>query len=875
MRKLSVSLLPLLLLAAAALPSLGAFGADDVARTRSPTESPWPVRFSGSDGEFVVYPPRFAEWRNGILRGSAAVSVQPRDADQASFGMVWISAHARHDAPARTVGVSDVEVEKADFPAVPERNNEYAQALRENLAAKAWTVTQERLESDMSIDRAARQARSQPLNNNPPRIVLSQRPAVLVPIDGSPVLRDVEGTQLLRVVNTRALLLLDKAGGRYYLRIAGRWMSASSLDGAWSEGVDATGELERARQVAERQGQVDQLDEGEDTAIAGAPDIYVAAVPTELLQTDGPPEYSPIEGTRLLYVANSPDSIFLDLRTQDYFVLISGRWYRAADLVNGRWVFVPGSQLPADFAMIPSDHPAAVVRASVPGTPQAREAVIASETPQIATIRREAARIELTYDGEPEFRPIEGTALHYAANAPIPVIRVSADAYYALDNGVWFTARSPYGTWSVASYVPAAIYGIPASSPLHYVTYVRIYHDTEETVDVGYTSGYVGSYVSTELVVVYGSGWYHRPWIGYYWYGSPFTWGYGFSTFYTWWYPWGPPRFVAWRPYPCYRPWWGPWAATRHGWIRGSVAGVHDTVTPKHRPNVTRIYDRWGTRVVARDAGFRHRPDRAAPQRPLRSGEGYIVKDGRRIDIAPSKDSRRPQAWRDEDRAQLPAIQKTRPSAGEWHPGKPDGRARELTPRDARAAVAPRMPMRDADSKPSPQPRQWVPQRDDRDGRPDTRAVPERRSVPETAVRRGSATGLPAFASPNRETRTEPRRSAPRNVTSVIERRDQLPSRSAMPDRDVRDPGTRGNPDRLTLPGAGQRRSDGAQMPLQRQRPALPQREAITEPQERDRPQSALRDRARPQIQREAREFPRLQREQPRRDRQRDGRDRG
>jgi hypothetical protein len=378
---------------------------------------------------------------------------------------------------------------------------------------------------------------------------------------------------------------------------------------------------------------------------------------------------------------------------------------------------------------------------------------------------------------------------------------------------------------------------------------------------VGYTSGYVGSYVSPDYVVVYGSGWYYRPWLGYYWYGSPFTWGYGFSTFYTWWYPWGAPLYVVWRPYPCYRPWWGPWIVVRHGWIHGTV--VHHPVAVKPVRNVTRIYDRWDAKVVARDAGFRHRPDRSALQRPLRSGEGYILKDGRRIDIAPSKDRRRPQARRDEDRAELPAIQRTEPSAGQRRPGKPDARARDSASHGALAAVPP-VPLHDADSQRSLHPRQWVPQRDDRDGRPETRVVPERRSVPETAVRRGSATGLPGFAAPNRETQAKP---APRNATSVIERRGQPPGRSAMEDRDIRDHRTRGNPDRLTLPGAAQRRSDGAQMSLQRQRPALPQREAMTERREWGRPQGELRGMARQQIQREAREFPRLQREQPRLDR--------
>ena len=40
---------------------------------------------------------------------------------------------------------------------------------------------------------------------------------------------------------------------------------------------------------------------------------------------------------------------------------------------------------------------------------------------------------------------------------------------------MWFVAATPQGPWLVASAVPAAIYTIPPTSPLYYVTYVRIY----------------------------------------------------------------------------------------------------------------------------------------------------------------------------------------------------------------------------------------------------------------------------------------------------------------------------------------------------------------------------------------------------------------
>ena len=46
------------------------------------------------------------------------------------------------------------------------------------------------------------------------------------------------------------------------------------------------------------------------------------------------------------------------------------------------------------------------------------------------------------------------------------------------------------------------IYTIPPSSPVYYVTYVRIYGSTPDVVYIGYTPGYLGSYYSADGVVV-------------------------------------------------------------------------------------------------------------------------------------------------------------------------------------------------------------------------------------------------------------------------------------------------------------------------------------------------------------------------------------
>ena len=565
--------------------------------------APWPVQAVDSGRTFLIYQPQVDQWSNNGLEGRSAVSVHDKTGKQ-NFGVVYFSARTETDLVSRTVTIRDPEISRIDFPAVAADGGDYLSVLRAQFAGRSWTIAQDRLQSDMEIDRLAQQSAKQPLKNDPPRILYSDRAAVLVPVDGNPVLSPAGVAGLSRVMNTRALLLQDKAISRFYLFVSDHWMEAQSLAGPWSA-ANPLPQLDQAKQLATQRDDVDllQADAADTEAPTGPLSVFVSTAPAELLQTDGPPQYAPIERTQLLYVTNSPNKLFLDLKTQNHYALISGRWYRTTALNQGQWTYVPAASLPGDFAMIPAEHPTESVRAAVPGTPQAREALIANTVPQVATVARSAAHLEITYDGSPVFQPIEGTALQNAVNSPVPVIRVSEESFYALDNGVWFVASSPFGPWTVTSHVPSAIYAIPRSSPLYYVTYVRVYDATPEVVYVGYTPGYVGSYVSSDYVVVYGTGWPYRPWIGNVWYGAPVTWGFGFSFFTSWWepYPWYSWHRVAWAPPPpCFRPWWGPWHAPIYGYAQpGFVVGGVNAIAPVPRlHNVGRIYDRWDSRSV-------------------------------------------------------------------------------------------------------------------------------------------------------------------------------------------------------------------------------------------------------------------------------------
>ncbi|HEX6691418.1 MAG TPA: carbohydrate-binding family V/XII [Burkholderiales bacterium] len=498
------------------------------------TDVAWPREVKAADGTVItVYQPQVERWADNRLSGRAAVSVKPQGAAEPHYGVIELSARTQVDKSADLVTLSQVSIAKGSFPGQSQADaDKYLAALRGSLRQQDLPVSAQALQANLAIAQAQSKQKSLPVKNDPPQILFRTEPSMLVLVDGEPALRDAKDAPgLKRIANTPALLLLEQASGTYSLWALGRWWQSKALDGQWQPGTERLDDLNRAREAAKDTfNPLDGKDaDGKPVFDVGVtPRLIVATKPTELLQSQGEPKLTPIPGTQLLYVSNSRNDILMELGGQAYYALISGRWFTAKAL-SGPWAFASAKSLPADFAKIPAGHPMGDVRMSVAGTSEAREAAIANTIPQTATVQRDISPTPVDYDGgAPQWKPIDGTTLSYAFNTRPAVIRVDPKTYYMVQNGVWFTGPSPF-SWSVATTVPAVIYTIPASSPMHYVTYVRVYGSTPTVVYVGYTPGYYGTVLSSDGVVVYGTGYPYPYYIGpYYAYPPPYyTYGYG------------------------------------------------------------------------------------------------------------------------------------------------------------------------------------------------------------------------------------------------------------------------------------------------------------------------------------------------------------
>jgi hypothetical protein len=474
----------------------------------APPEASWPATITADGATATIYEPQAISWPDHkTLNARAAIAIMRRGAQSPILGTIEVAVTTDTDLNTRSVIVSDPKLLSSRFPSL---DTDQAAQVEQRIKAALGGIAAKRVPLDtvlLSLKEAPQGKVKQPvLNNDPPMIFTSTRPASLVVFDGEPVLAPVHGTTLSFAVNTNWDVFVDPADHTWYLLNNGIWLAAPGYSGPYAPVTKlppAFNTLPNDANFAEVRKNLPP----HPVKSADVPTIFVSTKPAEIIVTAGAPSFAPIPGTALQYVTNTGSDVFLDTTTGRFYYLVSGRWFSSVGL-SGPWVFAT-PDLPADFARIPPDSPRGHVLASVPGTPQAQLAVLQAQIPHQATLKRSEAKLNVTYVGTPRFEPITGTDMSYAVNTSFDVIGIGGK-YYACYQGVWFVSPSPTGPWALADSIPAAIHTIPPSNPLYNVTYVTVYGATPQTVTYGYTAGYLMGFV-TAGVLAYGTGYYYPP----------------------------------------------------------------------------------------------------------------------------------------------------------------------------------------------------------------------------------------------------------------------------------------------------------------------------------------------------------------------------
>ena len=475
----------------------------------------WPRQFDSSSGFFVIYEPQPEDLSGDVLTGRAAFSLRKSTDAHPIFGVLWYTEQISIDRDSSTVTARSLEVTKVRLPGITsEEAARYEQLVETEAAGWDLSGSVEALQAGLAAAEKERASVSA-IANAPPKIVFRERRAILVVYDGAPTLEPIEGSKLDRVVNTPYAVVFDPQNRSYYLNGANLWYRAGDPLGPWASIANPPAAVRDI--VPPDTSSYDQVE-------GRPPDVLTATEPTELIATDGPPRYASLVGDELLYMANTESDVVLEVSTQSLYVLLSGRWFRASSM-DGPWTFVRGDRLPVSFRQVPLDSPKGNILASVAGTDQADDAVADAEIPQTSAIKRTDHGFDVTYDGAPQFAPIEGTDLQYAMNTDAEII-LADGRYYACDQGVWYVSYDPYGPWSVSDTRPIGVEDIPPSCPVYGVRYVYVYDSTPDVVYVGYLPGYLGCYPYYGTVV-YGTGYHYGSWRSRrHYYPRRFTWGF-------------------------------------------------------------------------------------------------------------------------------------------------------------------------------------------------------------------------------------------------------------------------------------------------------------------------------------------------------------
>ena len=626
---------------AATQPAKGA--AKPASAAPAPVDGGWPRADALPSGASVLlYQPQIASWdKQKHMVAMSAVSYRANATDKPVLGTVKLEADTSVAVSDRLVKFTNLKISEANFGSlakekVAEITTQIDKALPDDERVIALDRVLANLDKSTIVPKNVEGVKA-----DPPPIFFSKTPAVIVNIDGDPIMSPIKENDLTFAVNTNWDLFQHGPSKTYYLLNDGAWLKAADVKGPWTPAGKLPDSFKKLP-ADDNWKDVKAALPGKAIAPSAVPKIFVTMKPGELILLTGEPKYQPVQGTSLLWVSNTESDVFRAGKTGPVYYLVTGRWFSAPDFA-GPWTFATPN-LPEDFKKIPLEHPRSRVLASVPGTDEANEAILIAQIPQTARVNKNQVKApDVAYQGgQPDMQPIEQTTVTRAVNTDKDVFFIGGK-YYMCYQGVWFVSGTASGPWEVATSVPQEIYKIPPSSSANHVTYVTVEDDDDEWVTFAAAAGYTGMMVAWGCMV-WGSGYYYPPYYGFYG-GYPYYYGgfhtYGYSAYYN---PW---TGAYGRSARVYGPYGGAGVGARYNprtgtYARGAAAygpygarGVAQAYNPRtgtyaQTRQGSNVYGSWGSTQVQRGDDWantnRYTNNRTGnTTRTVRSSEGNAV----------------------------------------------------------------------------------------------------------------------------------------------------------------------------------------------------------------------------------------------------------
>ena len=195
----------------------------------------WPHSVTGPNGASVtVYQPQAISWpEHKTLATRAAIAITPKGAKTPTLGTVEVSFATTTDPAARSVTLDAPTLTATHFPSL---DTEQAQQLEQRIKAALPAIALKQVPLDtilLGLKEAPQTARPVAVNNDPPVIFHSDRPASLVVFDGDPVLAPAGNSDSPSRSTQTGTRSSYPGNGTWYLLNNGVWLAAQAATGPY------------------------------------------------------------------------------------------------------------------------------------------------------------------------------------------------------------------------------------------------------------------------------------------------------------------------------------------------------------------------------------------------------------------------------------------------------------------------------------------------------------------------------------------------------------------------------------------------------------------------------------------------------------------
>jgi hypothetical protein len=190
-----------------------------------------------------------------------------------------------------------------------------------------------------------------------PRVLYATSAAAVILFDGPPAFAPITGTRLERATNTMSPVFELKPAGTYYYLVVGRWFSAPSLKGPWSDATSSLptdfSNIPPDTPAGAVLAAVPGTTQAEDAALLSqVPKRPALSARQVSVIYFGTPQFAPVEGTTMQYATNTADKVLLVGAV--YYLSRRGQWF-IAPTPEGPWTTAPGA--PEVIYTIPPSSP--------------------------------------------------------------------------------------------------------------------------------------------------------------------------------------------------------------------------------------------------------------------------------------------------------------------------------------------------------------------------------------------------------------------------------------------------------------------------------------------------------------------------------------